>query len=360
MFWEVLWALVLGFAVSGCLQVFVSKARMQREFGPTNFRTVGLAILFGAASSSCSFAAAAAARTAFRKGAGFVPAVAFMFASTNLVFELGAILWLLMGWRFVAAEFVGAFVLIAVMWPLAALTLPKRLVEEARAHTQKAEAASDHCGHDQSAEGDETPSWRTRDAWSRVGRAFLMDWQMVARDIVIGFLVAGYLAALVPDAFWNRLFLTGHPGPVQAVENAIVGPLVAAASFVCSIGNVPLAGVLWSGGISFGGVIAFIYADLITIPLLVIYVRYYGKRMAVYLTIVLFVSMAASGLVVDGLFSLLGWIPKNHRLAAPISHPRFSWNYTSGLDLCALALAGLLLWLSRRPSQASSHGCCSD
>lgn len=348
MFWEVLWALVLGFGISAVLQVFVSKDRMTREFGKTSFRSVALATAFGGASSSCSYAAVAAARSAFKKGAGLVPTLAFMFASTNLVFELGIVLWLLMGWRFVLAEFVGAFVLIGVMWLLVRLTLPKGLEEAARSH-EEADAHAG-CGHDHAGHGEQSGKLRA------VADAFAMDWGMMWKEMAIGFVIAGLLAVLVPNHAWRAIFLTHSGTPaLRLVENAIVGPLIAVASFVCSIGNVPLASILWSGGISFGGVIAFIYADLIIVPLIIIYGKYYGRRAAVYITGVLFVSMVVAGLAVDGLFSMLHLIPTGPRPASAISHAQFAWNYTTWLDIVALAAAAGLAFVHYGRKSTPSH-----
>jgi uncharacterized membrane protein YraQ (UPF0718 family) len=340
MFWEVLWALVLGFAISALVQVFVSKAQMTRLLGKTGLREVALATGFGAASSSCSYAAVATARTAFKKGAAPIPALAFMFASTNLVFELGAVLWLLMGWRFVLAEFVGAFVLIAVMWALMALTRPKGLEEEARTHKEADESAG-HGGHmdDESSMTMETPAGKVQ----QVADAFAMDWSMLWKEIMIGFLIAGFLSTLVPSHIWRALFLTHSGSPaLRLVENAVVGPIIALLSFVCSVGNIPLASVLWSGGISFGGVISFIYADLIVVPLIVIYAKYYGWRPALYITGVMFVSMVTAGIIVDLLFTALHLVPTGPRPPSVASVARFAWNYDTYLDIAALAVAGFL------------------
>jgi uncharacterized membrane protein YraQ (UPF0718 family) len=347
MFWEVLWALVLGFGISAVLQVFVSKDRMTHEFGRTSFRSVALATAFGGASSSCSYAAVAAARTAFKKGAGLVPTLAFMFASTNLVFELGIVLWLLMGWRFVLAEFVGAFVLIGVMWLLVRLTLPKGLEQEAR-DFEEADAHAG-CGHDHMEHDHGQDSNMQSGKLRAVASAFAMDWGMMWKEMAIGFVIAGLLAVLVPNSAWRAIFLT-HSGlpALRLIENAVVGPLVAVASFVCSIGNIPLASILWSGGISFGGVISFIYADLIIVPLIIIYGKYYGRRTALYITAVLFVSMVIAGLTVDGLFNALHLAPTGPRTVSAISHARFEWNYTSWLDIIALAVAGFFAFTHYR------------
>ena len=257
--WETFWALVFGFAVSAALQVFVSRERVAQHFGRTNLRSVTLATGFGAASSSCSYAAAAAGRSAFAQGAALVPALAFMFASTNLVIELGAVLWLLMGWRFVLAEVVGAFVLIGLMWGLVRLFVPTDLEARAREHAEAAtgehgeDGDSGDCCHHEGHHGEEEGGNTGR--WGRLAEAFVTDWQMLWKEIAVGFLIAGFLSALVPGTWWRALFLSGGPGWLQTLENAVVGPLIAAASFVCSVGNIPLANLLWSGGISFGGVL---------------------------------------------------------------------------------------------------------
>ena len=348
MFWEVLWALVLGFAVSALLQVFVSKERMTQALGRAGPREMALATAFGAASSSCSYAAVAAARTAFQKGAALAPTLAFMFASTNLVFELGFVLWLLMGWQFVLAETVGAFVLIAVMWLLVTLTLPHGLEDEARAHEEAKDG--DHGGHDHG--GHDMGGGRLR----AVADAFAMDWGMLWKEMLLGFIIAGFLAVLVSNGMWRALFLTHSGSPaLRLLENAVVGPLIAVLSFVCSIGNVPLASILWSGGISFGGVIAFIYADLIIVPLIIVYGKYYGRRAAAYITLVLFASMVIAGLVVDLLFGALHLIPTGPRPASALSQAHFAWNYTTWLDLLALAAAAFLAAAHLRSVKAMTH-----
>jgi uncharacterized protein len=345
MFWETLWALIFGFTISGMLQAFVSQEQMAKAFGQVNLRSMALATFLGGASSSCSYAAAAAARSAFGQGAALTVALAFMFASTNLVVELAAILWLLMGWQFVLAEIVGAFLLVALIWVLTRLFFPRELEEQARAQASQSEASGhDHHHGGGAAEG----------RWTQVAHAFVMDWSMLGKEMVIGFLIAGFLATLVPNDWWKSLFLNGGPPIVQTVENAIVGPLIAVASFVCSIGNIPLASVLWSGGISFGGVIAFIYADLIVLPLIWIYRKYYGTRPALLITLLLFISMVLAGIIVDGIFSLLHLVPTGPRPANAVSMARFSWNYTTFLDIAAIAWAGWLVWLHRRSAARSA------
>jgi uncharacterized protein len=352
MAWQVGWSLVLGFVLSGAVQALVSKERMQRLLGRNGVREIALATGFGAASSSCSYAAAAMSKTLFKKGAGLVPSLAFLFSSTNLVIELGIILWLLMGWQFTAAEWIGGLVLIAIMSVLVKLTYPKRLVEEARRHVDEA------TGHDHgSAEGEGgSVLERLRDPATRVAIAqnFTMDFSMLWKDLLGGFLIAGALAAFVPDGAWKALFLNGAPGGVQTVGNALLGPLIAVVSFVCSIGNVPLAAVLWTSGISFGGVLAFLYADLIVLPLLDIYRKYYGLRMMLYIAGVFFVTMVLAALVMDGVFSALHLVPRPN---PAIRHDltMFAFNYTFWLNLVFGGLAAYLWWLSAQ--HPTAHGC---
>jgi uncharacterized membrane protein YraQ (UPF0718 family) len=353
MAWETFWALVLGFTISGALQVFVSKNWMAREFGRTDLRSMSLATFFGAASSSCSYAAAAAGRSAFKQGAALIVALAFMFASTNLVVELGAVLWLLLGWRFLLANFIGAFVLIGLLWVLAPLLFPKNLEEEARKHAAKGEGDEDEggCGHP---DGHGHKHYHQHGAlmsdskWTRVADAFVMDWSMLWKEITIGFLLAGFLATLVPPNWWQALFLQSGPAWLRVIENCVIGPIIAMASFVCSIGNLPLAAHLWSSGISFGGVISFIFADLIVLPLILIYAKYYGRRAAAYVTGVFFLCMVLAGIVVDVLFNLLGLVPQGPRPPSPVMEMTFRWNYTTWLDLGAVLFTAWLLFLRAR------------
>ena len=279
MFWDTLWALVLGFTLSGAVQALVSRDEMRRRLGDHRPAAVTRASLYGMASSSCSYAASAMARSLFARGADFVAAMVFMFASTNLVVELGIVLVVLIGWQFVAAEFVGGTIMIILLAALGSLWLRGRALDDARQHV---EAADGEDGHHHGGEGDsrlQPQPWRQRlrspAGWADAASYTISDLTMLRREMVIGFTVAGFLATLVPLHVWNDVFFHGH-GIWTTLENAIVGPFVAIISFVCSIGNVPLAAALWKGGISFGGVIAFIFADLITLPLLLIYRKQYG------------------------------------------------------------------------------------
>lgn len=367
MLWATFWALVLGFTISGALQVFVSKEQMTHAFGRTSLKSVGIATGLGAASSSCSYAAVAAARSAIQQGAALVPALAFMFASTNLVIELGAILWVLLGWQFVLAEAVGAFLLIIFMWFTISLFLPKTIELEIRRRVTQQEAES-HCHSHAPAPLHEhqelfSPDPRLRGEhqgkWTRVAHAFVADWVMLWKEILGGFLVAGFLAALVPHDWWEALFLRSGPAPVRSIENALVGPLIAIVSFVCSVGNIPLANLLWAHGISFGGVISFIYADLLVIPILIIYGKYYGLRAAAWITAIFYISIVLAGIIVELVFSRLGLVPTGARPPSAIEHAHIVWNYTSWLDVIALIFAAWLLFLhfnsGSEPDQA--HAC---
>ena len=343
MLWATFWALILGFTISGALQVFVSKEQMSRLFGRTSLRSVFVATGLGAASSSCSYAAAAAGRSALQQGAALVPAVAFMFASTNLVIELGAVLWLLMGWPFVLAEIIGAIILILLIWLLIALLLP-RDIEERIKRGARGESNEETCCHGEHNHSD----WQKKGRWTRVAQAFVMDWSMLWKEIIGGFLIAGFLAALVPVTWWKALFLESGSPILRLIENALVGPIIAVLSFVCSVGNIPLASLLWSNGISFGGVISFIYGDLIVVPLIIVYTKYYGARAAAWITGIFYLAMVFAGIIVDLLFTSLNLIPNGARPVSPIEHATFAWNYTTWLDFVAIAIALWLLVLKMR------------
>jgi uncharacterized membrane protein YraQ (UPF0718 family)/YHS domain-containing protein len=345
MLWEVWWALVLGFALSGIVQAWVPRNRLERALGGRGPREVGLATGLGAASSSCSYAAVAIAKSLFEKGASLVSAMAFQFASTNLVFELGIVLWLFIGWRFTLAEFVGGLILIGVMW--AGLRL---LVSPERERELRVRAAGAEAGHQHPTAGTELPfrqKLTSIQAWSDVAHNFRGDWQMLWKEIGAGFLIAGYVATL-PKTFFNGLFLSDSSGVLRTVENVLVGPVVAALAFVCSIGNVPLAAVLWAGGISFSGVIAFLFADLIVLPIVSYYRKVYGARFAALLVSVMFASMVIAALVVDGLFSIVGLVPATRPSVASIAERPVTWNYTSILDLLFVVVFAALIALTLR------------
>src|SRR6266536_6103481 len=296
MAWEVAWALILGFGLSGIVQAWVPRSRIEHALGGRGPREIGLATGLGAASSSCSYAAIAIAKSMFAKGASFPSAMAFQFASTNLVFELGIVIWVFIGWRFTAAEFAGGLILIVLVWIAIVLLVPRREEEQARQHALAADTGHAH----PSAGGS---PWRSLAAWRNVALNFRHDWKMLWKEIVGGFLIAGFVA-LLPLRVFNDLFLTHTGGAGQLLENVLVGPVVAVLSFVCSVGNVPLAAVLWAGGISFRGVIAFIYADLIIVPILLIYRKYYGTRIALLFSSIMLGAIVLAALAVSAIFGL--------------------------------------------------------
>ena len=343
--WEILWALILGFALSGVVQAVVSHREMSRLLPDDSARSVAIALALGAASSSCSYAAVALARSMFRKGADFTAAMAFQMASTNLVAELGIILAVLVGWQFTVAEFVGAPLMVAFLVVLFRLFLTRDLLDAARQQADKGIAGRME-GHAEMGMSVRPGGSLWQRLWSAEGLTavshyFVMDWVSVLVDIVGGLLIAGALVAWVPQAFWQAFFLSGHPLAAKLV-GPLIGPLVAVIAFVCSIGNVPLAAVLWNGGASFGGVIAFIFADLIVLPILDIYRKYYGLKMAALLFATFYVAMAAAGLVVEFALGALGLVPAAR--TATIGPAEITWTYTTSLTVIFLALAAVLVW----------------
>ncbi|MEZ5921660.1 MAG: permease [Parvularculaceae bacterium] len=352
MAWKVGWSLVLGFLLSAFIQVFVSKKRMSDLLGGEGAGRIALASGFGAASSSCSYASAAIMRTLMAKGAGFIPSLAFLFASTNLVIELGVVLYLLMGWQFMAAEWLGGVVLIVIMSLLVRLTYPKRLVKQAREHAERASSGHDHGAME--AQGNFLARFFKRETYAAVASSFIMDWKMLWKDIAGGFLIAGFLAEFVPAHLWADLFASGAHPAMRLVANAALAPLIAVVTFVCSIGNVPMAAVLWAGGASFGGVIAFIYADLIVLPLLDAYRRYLGLKMAAYIAAIFYATMVLSAIIMDLIFSALGWVPEKARdIAAEVTH--FAIDYTFWLNILFGAAALALIFLTRRARHEMAH-----
>ncbi len=346
MFWETLWALVVGFGLSGAVQAFVSRDEMRRSIGDHRPSTVAKASGFGMVSSSCSYAASAMAKSLFQKGADFLSAMAFMFASTNLVVELGIVLVVLMGWQFAAAEFIGGPIMIVLFVAVGAVVLMRgRLVEQARSNLQTGVAEGS------SVDGDATlqaQPWKTKlrskAGWADAASYTMADLTMLRKELVIGYVIAGFLSVAVPDRVFANVFLTGH-GFWTSLENVIVGPLLACVSFVCSVGNVPMAAALYRGGISFGGVISFIFADLIALPLVLIYRKFYGTKLTLRLFGVFWAVMAAAGLIVEGLFAVAGLQPA--RGHGEVVATRFEWNYTSILNIIFLSLFALLYWTYR-------------
>jgi uncharacterized membrane protein YraQ (UPF0718 family) len=344
--WEILWPLILGFTLSGAVQAVVSHKQMATLLPDDSPRTIAKASMLGAASSSCSYASVALARSIFKKGGNFTAAMVFEMASTNLVLELGIVMALLLGWRFTAAEFVGGPIMIVLLVVLFRRFLKKRMIDEARtkANLNLAGRMEGHAAMDDMAVAGNGTIWqklRSSEGRTATSHFFVMDWASIWTDIVIGLLIAGALAAWVPQSFWQAFFFVKHP-IIAAVWGPLIGPLIAVISFVCSVGNVPLAAVLWNGGISFGGVISFIFADLIILPIIRIYAKYYGWKMAGFLFITFYVAMALAGYAIEGLFNLFQLTP--HTRNAQVLNAAITWNYTTVLNIIFLIVAGGLLW----------------
>ncbi|MDY6868448.1 MAG: permease [Chloroflexota bacterium] len=340
-FWKSGWAFVLGYFVSGMIQAFVPKGKLTQHMGEADIKSISLSTFFGAASSSCSFAALAAARALIKKGAHFIAGVAFMFASTNLVIELGILILIFLGWQFLAAEIIGGLILIAISSVLIKFTYPKKWLKEAR---EKVESEGDDLEED----FDWKKRIKSKEGWRLVGHKFVNDWKMAWEDILIGFTIAGFVAVLVPESFWTTLFLVGAegvPGWLVAIENAMIAPFVAALTFIGSMGNIPLATVLNSNGVLFAGIMGFIYSDLMVPPLVHINAKYYGWRVALYIAGVMFVSIVLTALILNGLFTLLDIVPESRRTVSNIT--QFKIDYTFWMNLVFVWIAGWLIWQNK-------------
>jgi uncharacterized membrane protein YraQ (UPF0718 family)/YHS domain-containing protein len=346
MAYAVWWALVFGFLISAIVQAWVPRSRIEASLSGSGARPIALATGLGAASSSCSYAAIAIGKSLFEKGASAASALAFQFASTNLVWELGLVLWVLIGWQFTLAEYVGGIVMIVIMTLMLRLFVSPQLEETARRHAQDADA-----GHQHAAAASEHLTWRQRitsaGSWSDVAHNFRGDWQMLYKEITIGFFLAGFIG-LLGNGFFNTLFIRHAAALPRTIENVILGPIVAVLSFVCSVGNVPLAAVLWSGGISFGGVIAFLFADLIVLPIIVAYRKYYGTRFAVRITALMFVTMVIAALIINAVFGGLGLIPTGARPSRGDIFGAIHLDYKLVLNILGMAIFAALFWLTAR------------
>jgi hypothetical protein len=357
MFWATLWALILGFTLSGAVQAFVSREQMQRVMGDRRPASIARATGFGMVSSSCSYSATAMSKSLFRKGADFTSAMVFMFASTNLVLELGIVLFVLMGWQFAAAEFIGGPIMILLLALVGGFVFTPKLVNAARTHLRSGEAGvtdSRRAALEREPWGEKLSSKR---AWSDAASYSMADITMLRRELVIGYVVAGFLTVMVPMEWWNDLFLPGH-GIWTTLWNVILGPFIAVISFVCSIGNVPMAAALWHGGIGFGGVISFLFADLITFPLLLIYRKYYGRRLTLRLFFTFWAVMSCAGLAVEGIFTAFGAVPTDRPDTVVPEH--FQWNYTTFLNIVFLVLFAVLYWLYRHRDRYGTGRLATD
>ena len=345
MLWEVFWPLAFGFLLSAMVQTVVSKKTVASALGKSDLKGFVLSLGLGAASSSCSYAAVALARALFRRGASFVNAIIFEFASTNLVFELGLVLLILLGWQFVAAEFAGGLLMAVILWILFKVTLSQRMVDQAKRQAERGVVGSTHEAHGEMemsiTDGPFLSRLFSPRGFTAIAHTFFMDLNAVYVDIGVGFLIAGALAAWIPNNWWQAFFLTNNP-TLNEFWGPLIGPAISMLSFVCSVGNVPLAVVLWNGGISFGGVISFIFADLLILPILNIYRKYYGGRMSLYLLGVSYAAMALAGFLVGGAFQLLGMAPTNHHVTVFETQP--TWNYTTFLDIAFLVVMAVLAW----------------
>ncbi len=359
MFWETLWPLILGFGLSGAVQAFVSRESMQRKLGNHGPAAVVRASGYGTISSSCSYAASAMSKSLFAKGADFTSSMVFMFASTNLVLELGIILVVLMGWQFAASEFVGGAIMVVLLAVFGGLWFRGHQIQEARGHLED-QATGAH-GHEEHAHHEESDlqgqPWstklRSKGGWANAATYTMADLTMLRRELLLGYTFAGFLAVLVPVRFWNLVFIHGH-GFWTSLENVVVGPFIAIISFVCSIGNVPLAAALWRGGISFGGVVSFIFADLIAFPLLLIYRRYYGTKLTLKMLALFWGVMSLAGLLTEGLLSATHLVPTTRPVQIAPAH--FSWNYTTYLNIIFLAIFALLYWTYRNRLRLGGGG----
>ncbi len=347
LFWTAFWAFGLGYTISAMIQVFVTRARMRAALGTDGPRSVALATFFGFVSSSCSFAALSGTRALFAKGAGLVASLAFLLASTNLVVELGILIAVFLAWQFVLAEYVGGLLLIALVWLFVRVTFPRRLVEEAREHARAQTEDED---------GGEAPDWRrlirSREGWDRVARRYLMEWSMVWKDVTIGFTVAGVIAAFVPRRFFELLFPGSggsEPGFGELLVQALVGPLAAFFTFIGSMGNIPLAAVLYDNGVAFAGIMAFVFSDLVVLPVLRIQARYYGWRFALYVLGVFLVALVLTALLLHYGFALAGLLPDPDRTRAVVDRSFFSLDYTAVLN-------GIFLAVTARFALRARHG----
>ncbi len=342
--WIILWPLILGFSLSGAIQAVVSHRQMAKLLPDDKPRTLALATALGAASSSCSYAAVALARSIYRKGANFTAAMAFEIASTNLVIELGIVMWVMLGWQFTLAEFIGGPLMIGIMAVLFKRFITPRLHAEAWRHANEniPGKMEGHASMDMSltSPGSIWQKLKSDQGKTATSHYFVMDWMSVWVDIVLGLLIAGAIAAWVPESWFEKFFFTAHP-LVSAVWGPLIGPLIAVISFVCSVGNIPLAAVLWNSGISFGGVISFIFADLIIFPILRIYYKYYGLKMATYIFGIFYIAMAGAGYLVEIIFAILHLTP--HDRNAMVINQSITLNYTSYLNILFLILAGWLV-----------------
>lgn len=356
-FWKALWAFIIGYIISSAIQVFVTRERMQKTMGEAGKKSIAIGTFFGFISSSCSFAALSTTKSLFKKGAGFVPSLAFLLASTNLVIELGFIISIFLGWQFVVGEYLGGILLILFSWLIVKYTRPKELLRKARRRLNEQE------GEDK--QDKDAPDWKdkitSKQGWQQVAKKYFMEWGMVWKDVTFGFTIAGIIAAFVPRSFFQTLFMgagTQNPSFFAILENTIVGPIAAFFTFIGSMGNIPLAAILFNNGVSFAGVMAFIFSDLVVFPVIRVNAKYYGWKVALYIVGVFFAALIATAIVMHYGFSLFGILPQSAASSNPQSTERFAIDYTFWLNLVFLAVTGVLAWLrfgSGKKQQNDQH-----
>jgi uncharacterized membrane protein YraQ (UPF0718 family) len=358
-FWKALWAFILGYIISSMIQVFVTRSRMKKTMGQAESNSVVLATFFGFISSSCSFAALATTKSLFKKGAGFIPSVAFLLASTNLVIELGIIIAIFLGWQFVLGEYVGGILLILFAWLVYRLKRPKKMINNARRHLQDEEGKDDS--------EDKKTDWKDKitslKGWQKVAQKYFMEWKMVWKDVTVGFTIAGIIAAFVPSSFFQTLFIGAGQDQTTlsfwaVLENILIGPIAAFFTFIGSMGNIPLAAILFNNGVSFGGIMAFIFSDLVVFPVIRINAKYYGWKMALYILGLLFASLIITSLVLHYGFSLFNILPDSS--VKVTESDRFAIDYTFFLNIAFLAITGLLFWLKSMGKSSHHHGGCQS
>ncbi|QCW98741.1 permease [Aggregatimonas sangjinii] len=342
-FWMALWAFILGYIISSMIQIFVTEKRMQKAMGDNEGKSVLLGTFFGFISSSCSFAALASTKSIFKKGASFVSSIAFLLASTNLVIELGILISIFLGWQFVVGEYAGGILLIGISWVLIRIINPKKLIENARKNLEGQE----------NDEMDDAKNWKKQiqqeNSWARVAKKYKMEWQMVWKDVTVGFTIAGIVAAFVPDSFFETLFINSGQGNtdftfLEILEHIVVGPVAAFLTFIGSMGNIPLAALLFGKGVSFAGVMAFIFSDLVVFPVLRINAKYYGWKMSFFILFLLFTALVGTALALHYSFDLLGILPDPSRVKIQDSE-FFKIDYTFYLNIAFLAISAYLIYL---------------
>lgn len=357
-FWMALWAFILGYAISSIIQVFVSEDRMKQLMGDSTLKSVSMGSLFGFISSSCSFSALATTKTLFQKGASFIASIAFLLASTNLVIELGIVISIFLGWQFIVGEYVGGFLLIGISWLIISIVRPNNLIKKARANLKELTTDDSHSHHEHSDENQHEHKTTLTQKWAMVGQKYQMEWNMVWKDVTIGFTIAGLVAAFVPRSFFETLFINTEQGGdysfVTLLEHAIIGPVAAFFTFIGSMGNIPLAALLYDNGVSFAGVMAFIFSDLVVLPVLRINAKYYGWKMSLFILMLLFVALTSTSLIMHYGLDWTGFLPKGATNSI-MEQEHFQWDYTTFMNIGFLIISGILLWLGKKGNHSGHH-----